>query len=108
MGERGGQRGRAGSKRNPNPPNLLAFACSHQFHFAKADLSSDPNEREEGAGRLGKERTKAQGVDFPLSCWQHCQQAAGQERVGEESRHQQRAGSWLLCRSSDSVSRRQI
>lgn len=49
------------------PPNLLAFACSHQFHFAKADLSSDPSKREEGAGSLGKEKAKAQGA-LVLTC----------------------------------------
>lgn len=63
-------------------PNLLAFACSHQFHFAKADLNSDLSGREEGAGSLG-EKAKMWGVDFPLSCWWHYPWAAVKGRGGE-------------------------
>lgn len=37
------------------PPNLLAFACLHQFHFAKADLSSDPSRGRGGSRQLWKE-----------------------------------------------------
>lgn len=69
------------------PPNLLAFACSHQFHFAKADLSSDPSGREEGAGSFGKEKAKTRGADLPLSCWWHCPWAAVKGRGGEALRH---------------------
>lgn len=64
------------------PPNLLAFACLHQFHFAKADLNSDPSGREEGAGSLG-EKAGTQGVESPVSCWWHCPSAAGTGRGGE-------------------------
>lgn len=69
------------------PPNLQAFACSHQFHFVKADLSSDPSGREEGAGSLGKEKAKTRGGDLPLSCWWHCPWFALKERRGEAPGH---------------------
>lgn len=69
------------------PPNLLAFACSHQFHFAKADLSSDPSGREEGVDSLGKETAKTWGVDLLLSCWWHCPWAAVKGKGGEGLEH---------------------
>lgn len=69
------------------PTDLLAFACSHQFHFVKADLSSDPSGREEGAGSLGKEKAKTWAVDLPLSCWWHCPWAALKGRGGEAPGH---------------------
>lgn len=67
-------------------PNLLAFACLHQFHFAKADLNSDPSGREEGAGSLG-EKAKMWGVELPLPCWWHYPWAAVRGRGGEALEH---------------------
>lgn len=87
----GGAWGAGGGGQEANeiqiPPNLLAFACSHQFHFAKADLSSDPSRREEGAGSLGKEKAKTPGEDLLLSCWWHCPWAAVKGRGAEVLRH---------------------
>lgn len=73
------------------PPNLLAFACLHQFHFAKADLNSDPSGREEGAGSLGEKRRCGEWTCLcPVGGTTH-----GLLSRGEEVRHfsiTQRAG----------------